>query len=203
MQFVTYGKMSGAFEEAGELNQSEIQTYCQYLGLNIERKFQNIFEVFAQEMMFSKYGFSNIETAQNKGTWGRRGVEIRLKAGAGSSYGQFGAVGLYYDTRDHGVPFKKDVPEIVFFWDVNPGYKHLLQTDEVFRELVTLLVINGYESNLDNQISSNPWRLLFYRRPISDFKIINVQEMISFTETVLTEVLRSKALLHPYFAEFQ
>ncbi|HZK07549.1 MAG TPA: hypothetical protein VFC92_05065 [Bacteroidales bacterium] len=200
-QFVEYGKKSGEFDELGEIYSEEIQIYCEYLKINFDLKISSIFQNFIHDIDFSKFGFNNIKLHYSD-AWGRKGAEISLKNTDNSTYEQFGAICLYYDIDDHGIIFKKNLPELAFFFDIDPEHKNLLQIDNEFKEIKNNLVADGFESNLENELTANQWRLLAYRQTISDFKILNVQEIISFTEKVLTIILKNNATKHKYFSQF-
>lgn len=199
LQFVEYGKKSGEFEELGEIYNDEIKIYCNYLKINFDSKIDSIFRNFIHEFDLNKFNINNI-TLDYKNNWGRKGAEIKLIKNG--KYGQFGAISMYYNTDNHRIAFKNNVPEIAFFWDVDPEYKKLLQSDNDFREVINILVSDGFESNLDNELTSNSWRLLVFRQSILDFEVINVQEIISFAEKVIIKILRNNANNHQYFGEF-
>ena len=201
-QFVDYGKRSGEFDELGEIYLDEIELYCDYLKIDFDRKIESIFQTLVHELDFSKFGFNNINCFYQN-IWGRNGVEFRLKDSTRKTYGQLGAISLYYNTSDHKIRFSKDTPEVVFFFDVNPEYKPLLRASNEFKELINALENEGFESNLNNEKTPNAWRLLFFRKPIMEFQILNVQELIKFVENVLTILLKNEATKHKYFAELQ
>lgn len=200
-QFVEYGKKSGEFDELGEIYLDDIKLYCEYLKIDFDKKIESIFRTFSHEIDFAKFGFTNISQYYNN-DWGRNGIEFKFKNSENNSYGQFGAVSLYYDTDDHGIQFLKNAPEIVFFFDITPDFKPLLQADNEFRELLKSLEDEGFENNIDNDKSPNEWRLLYFRRPLTEFQILNVQELVTFTENVLTKILKNNATKHKYFSEF-
>jgi hypothetical protein len=201
-QFVDYGKRSGEFDELGEIYHDEIKLYCDYLKVDFDKKINSIFQTLVYELDFSKFGFSNLSSAY-KNNWGRKGVEFSFKKPTETTYGQFGSISLYYDTSDHGIPFLEDCPEIAFFFDVNPEYKSSLRADNEFKKLVMALENEGFESNLNNEKTPNAWRLLFFRKPIMGFQILNVQELVKFVDNVLTILLKNEATKHKYFAELQ
>ena len=196
-QFVEYGKKSGEFDELGEIYLDDIKIFCEFLKIDFDKKIESIFRTFSHEI-----DFANVNLHYNN-NWGRNGIEFELKNSENKSYGQFGAIALYYDTYDHGIHFLKNAPEIAFFFDVTPNFKNSLQADNKFRELIKNLEDEGFESNLDNDKSPNEWRLLYFRKPITDFQTINVQELVAFAENVLTKILKNNGTKHKYFAEFQ
>lgn len=200
-QFVEYGKISGEFDELGELYIDDIKLFCEYIKIDFDRKIESIFRTFSHDVDFEKFGFTNISQSYNNG-WGRNGIEFKPKNIQGTSYGQFGAISLYYDTYDHEIPFLKNVPEIVFFFDVTPDFKHKLQSDIEFLKLLKSLENEGFENNIGNEKSKNQWRLLYFRRPITEFQILNVQELVAFSNYVLNKIIKNNATKHKYFSEF-
>lgn len=117
-----------------------------------------------------------------------------------STYGQWYSIS-YYNERDHNISFKNEVPEIAVFFDVHPSKKKILQDDPSFEEIVSRLIQRGFESNLHVKISSNPWRLLYYRKPISEFEQLNVHQLMLFVDEVFGKVLDAGCMEHGYFRE--
>ncbi len=205
-QFIEYGRLSGEFEELGEIHKSDIDAYCEYIKTNFDNKLNNILNNFHYEVDLKKYGF-NIGKRQDY-RWGRRGTEFINGDYFGFdetkyTFGQFWTMGFYYDPKDHGIPFKKDVPEIAFFFDINPEKKPLIQKDTAFRKIADSLKEVGFESNLDNELSPNTWRLFCYRKSISEFQELSVLSLLNFCDEVMQKILSTEALSHPYFFEMQ
>lgn len=205
-QFIDYGKVRGEFEELGELHSTDIEIFCAYAKTNYQAKLNTIINHFHHEVDLNKYGFPIRKRLSY--AWGRSGTEFingnyELIDPTINTYGQFWAIAYYHDTRDHGIPFKKDQPEICVFFDVHQHKKATLQSDEAFKTILAELVQKGFESNLYNEISRNSWRLFFYRKPISEFGIISVAELLRFTEEVFSKLLSVNVLKHPYFSELQ
>ena len=203
-QFIEYGRLSGEFEELGEIHKSDIDTYCEYIKTNFDNNLNNILNDFNNKIDLRKYGFKTAKRYNTQG--GRRGTEFinddyfnmdETKY----TYGQFWTMGFYHDTKDHGIPFKKNVPEIAFFFDINPEKKSLIQQDKAFREIMDSLKKLGFESNLDNELTPNTWRFFCYRKPISEFQELSVLSLLQFSDDVMHKILSTKALDHPYFAE--
>lgn len=109
-QFIEYGELSGEFEELGEIHKSEILAYCDYYKTNFDKKINNILNHFHHEVDLSKYGFE-VDKRQDF-RWGRKGTEF-ISGDYGAmdfeyyKYGQFWTIGLYYDSSDHEIAFKK------------------------------------------------------------------------------------------------
>ncbi len=201
--FVAYGRMSGEFEELGELHRDDIALYCEFRKLNYDGRIRSILKDFSIEVDPTRYGFSLLEKGFSE-SWGRIGVEInydsKTNTGIGT-YGQWYFFGYYHDEEDHGIPFKSEVPEIVAFFDVDSKHHDSLQNDEEFKELVSRLMDDGFESNLDYKMTNNKWRLLVYRKPITTFPVLNLREMLAFSEEVFGILKRHNARRHAYFRE--
>jgi hypothetical protein len=209
-QFINYGIESGEFEGLGELSNLDIKNYINTIEekikiQEIEDNFFNrmnlIFNNFIYEYKIcERSGFSKlIPTFSND--WGRMGMEINWE-NPGKSYGQWFAVSLYYDTKDHGIEFQNKIPEIAFFFDVDMEKVKKLRKDNNFRNIVNNLIQKGFESNLDNVISDNQWRLLVYRKPITAFENINIDEIGKFTDEVFEILNKVNVKEHPYFSDF-
>jgi hypothetical protein len=209
-QFINYGIESGEFEGLGELTGADIQDYVNAIEEKVKIKvvednFFNrinlIFNNFIYEYkLCEKSGFSKFEPMFSN-DWGRMGMEINYE-NPGKSYGQWFALGLYYDINDHGIEFKNNIPEIAFFFDIDPEKVEKIRKDTSFRNIVNNLIQNGFESNLDSVLSDNTWRLLVYRKPITEFKNINVDEISNFTDGIFKILEKVNAKTHPYFKDF-
>lgn len=198
-QFVAYGRLSGEFEELGEIHRDDIAIYCECQKLNFDGKIKSIFQDLAVDLDLSLFGFTSSEKIYSD-AWGRKGVEITYNDRNGS-YGQWLFIGYYYDTYDHEIEFKNEVPEIVVFFDVAPDHREALKADLKFRGLVSKLTDEGFESNLNLEISPNEWRLIMYRRSITSFQVINLAEMLNFVKEVFGKLQKCGARNHKYFSE--
>jgi len=199
-QFIEYGKLSGEFDELGEITNVEIKNHVENLKIDFDKRINSIFYNFSMEYDFSSKGFKKIETVYSE-KWGRRGVEINYRNDF-TSYDQWWAISYYYDIFDHNIKFKKDIPEIVFFFDIGSKYSKIIRSDEKFIEIVNKLEENGFESNLNKQLTNNSWRLLVYRKPITDFDILNINEIRNFTDNIFLILNKCGAFEHKYFNEF-
>jgi hypothetical protein len=199
-QFIEYGKLTGEFDEFGEITYTEIKIFVENLKLNFEKKIGSIFCNFSFEYDFTSKGLTKIDPVYSD-NWGRKGVELNFKNEI-TSYGQWWAISYYYNIKDHGIRFKKDVPEIIFFFDVDPKKVGVLKNDEKFVDIIKKLENAGFESNLNEQLTDNTWRLLIYRKSIIDFEVININEIIRFTDNVISLLKNCDAFEHKYFNEF-
>lgn len=206
IQFLEYGKLSGEFEELGELHKSDIELYCEYIKINYENKLNNILNDFHYEVSLAKYGF-DINKRINR-EWGRYGTEFingsyELDETSTTSFGQFWTIAYYYDPYDHEIPLKKEQPEICVFFDVHPDKKAVLREDKEFEEILQDLTRLGFENNVNEKISPNDWRLFFYRRPISEFTELSVMTLLRFTDEVFQKLLSVDLKNHKYFEELK
>lgn len=206
VQFLEYGKLSGEFEELGELHKSDIDLYCEFIKVNYDNKLNNILNDFHYEVSLAKYGF-NINKRINR-EWGRYGTEFingnyEPDENSANSFGQFWTIAYYYDPYDHEIPLKKEQPEICVFFDVHPNKKSLLRDDIDFVQILHNLTQLGFESNLNEEISPNAYRLFFYRRPISEFSALSVMTLLHFTDEVFYKLLSVNLKGHKYFEELK
>lgn len=199
-QFIEYGKLSGEFDEFGEITSNEIKIFTENLKLNFDKKITSIFYNFSFEYDFKSNGLTKIKPVYSDNQ-GRRWVELNFKNKI-TSYGQWWAISYYYNTNDHGIKFKKDVPEIIFFFDIDPANISILKSDKIFVDIIKKLENIGFESNLDEHLTDNTWRLLIYRKSIIDFEVININEIIKFTDNVIFLLKNCDAFDHKYFNEF-
>lgn len=199
-QFIEYGKLSGEFDEFGEISNNEIKIFVENLKLNFEQKISSIFYNFSFEYDFISKGLTKIKPCYYD-HFGRRGVELCFNNDF-TTYGQWWSISYYYSTNDHGIQFKNGIPEIVFFFDVNPEKLDILGIDTEFKNIIKKLEQVGFESNLNKKITDNNWRLLIFRKPIIDFDVININELCKFTDMVISLLRDCGAFEHKYFNEF-
>jgi hypothetical protein len=199
-QFIEYGRLSGEFDEFGEIAHDEIKMFAESFKLNLDKKIDSIFRNFIFEYNFPAKGLKKIES-KYRDNWGRRGIELNFENDF-TTYRQWWAVSYYYSTENHHIQFKNDMPEIVFFFDVNPEKLNALKADRVFPGIVKKLVQAGFESNLNGELTDNDWCLLVFRKPIIEFDAININELCKFTDTVIALLKDCGAFEHKYFNEF-
>lgn len=205
-QFIDYGRISGEFEDLSEITGEEILTFAEYFRSNFQSKIDNIIKEFFFEVDISQYGL-NLPKRLNF-EWGRKGVEF-IKGGydynehSELTYGQFLTIAYYHNTEDHAIPFKNGIPEICAFFDVHHTKKDLIKSDEKFKKDLLSLSPLGFEFNLDNEISTNSWRLFFYRKPLTEFQIISPLALLKFTEEVFEFLVKSPIFKHRYFEELK
>ena len=203
IQFINYGRLSGEFEEMGELTIDDISIYQKYIQVNFDGKINSIINDFYIDLNLERYGYKNLQKL-NWDNWGRKGIEIGYNERESKTFGQWWFIGYFHNNPpDHNIIFKSDCPEIVAFFDVNPEKKDLLRTDEIFKNKINELINLGFESNLFEELTPNKWRLIVYRKPITLFKIINLAELLLFTEDVFNKICQTGINKHKYFTEFE
>lgn len=69
--FVEYGKLSGEFEELGELHGAEIRLFCSTFKINFDRKIENIFQALHYQLDLSPFGF-NTTNKKRQNIWGKK-----------------------------------------------------------------------------------------------------------------------------------
>ena len=199
-QFIEYGKLSGEFDEYGEISEDEIKIFVENIKLKFDDKITTIFRDFSSLYDFKLMGLNRIESIYHD-NFGRRGAELNYENDF-TTFNQWWAISYYYHTNDHYINFKNNTPEIVFFFDIYPGKIELLKFDKIFINILEKLVTVGFESNLNGELTTNRWRLLLYRKSIEDFNCINVNELCKFTDRVIVLLKDSGAFEHKYFNEF-
>jgi len=167
-QFIEYGKLSGEFEDMENITKEELNNYIETIKSNIEGKLKHIFERIATEINFNEYGL-NVKGYEVTKHWGRLGAEFKFSPK--NDYGQWFFYGIYFDSSDHGIKFKKDgIPELAFFFDVNPNYKEYLKNKNDLLDTLERLSQKGFEENLKKKITQNKWRFLFKRIPLTEIE---------------------------------
>ena len=187
----------------GELTQYDVDIYTKYLKINFDNRLNTILSYFKDDFICNKYSipFDKSDVELKDYGWGRNGIEIGRKKRESRSYGQCFFIGYYYNTSDHKIKLKKDIPEIAIFFDTLPGYKDKLKNDAEFCQMLSQLETVGFENNIFEKHTSSIWRLLFKRLPIDEFKIINPATLKEFVEKSFEHLLESGITQHKYFLE--
>ncbi len=171
-QFIEYGKLSGEFMNMQPTN-DEVNIYIYSLINKIEEKVISSLTNIHIDSLFKNS--INIKRSPNKIIrWGRVGYEYDFT----NSYGMWLFYGIYFSSDDHGIKLKKDSePEIAFFFDIDKKKRDTLKNylkkypekNSRLRSIFDSFREQGFEENLFNNITSNQWRLLAHRTPISEF----------------------------------
>jgi len=192
-QFIEYGKITGQFEEMGEIYQEDIINEIGRRKINFDDKLDSILEYLKEkiETESRKYLLSN-ENISIMDDWGRKGIEIRGKKKR-KTYGQWVFLGYYYNVEDHNIKFKKDgVPEIAIFFDIYEGKENIdlkkILEDDDFCKKIRKLNDYGFENNLDGKITDNGNRLFFIRKSLDEFDRINAFVLNDYFEEAFEKI---------------
>ncbi len=206
-QFVEYGKLSGEFEYMNEISSTDIDCYCNYHKTDIPGRIQSILERVANDVDFTQYGLISAEHKPVKKD-GRRGWEF-LHFKKRNDYEQWFFYGIYYDTKNHGIPFKKGVHELAFFFDINvekyPKCREQLFQNCPFIDALGNLEELGFKENLtktigDNKSKGNKWRLLFKRVPLTELGNFSYQDVKKRFEEILSQLRNEEAFYQEMMA---
>ncbi|MBF0121633.1 MAG: hypothetical protein HQK79_22610 [Desulfobacterales bacterium] len=146
---------------------------------------------------FKKYGIEAIKLSSVYKKWGRYGCDLWFTQK--NNFGQWFFFGVYFDSADHGIPLKKinNEPELAFFFDINPSYYEKLKNDNELIPCLHRLEKLGFENNITKQITSNHWRFIFKRIPLSDFSNWTYEGIRQYVEEIFNclsneEIIRQK-----------
>ena len=176
-QFINYGKNSQEFNNM-EINKNDLIAFVNYNRIineynnsNFENKIPFLFESLKNNIDTSKYGIE-ISELNIQDDWGRRGIEFLFEKK--KDFGQWFFFGIYYDTEDHDIPFKKrNTPELAFFFDIDPDKKNLLLNNKEIKKVISQLKENGFENNFVEKNTSNDWRFLYKRIPLDEIEMLD------------------------------
>lgn len=174
-QFVEYGVLSGECIHIESITNREIWEYLKVRKTETEEKLFGLFETLRQSLNFNDLGLSEIDSAIKK-HWGRFGLEFKFKPKK-DNFGQWFFFGIYYDSFDHELNFKSPgVPELAFFFDIQPEGREPLKHNEELGRAIKRLCSNGFEENLTVQVA-NSWRLLFWRQSLKENEELSVESL--------------------------
>ena len=203
-QFIEYGKITGQFEEMGEIIYEDIVNEIGRQKIKFDHKLDTILEYLKEKLETEQYPFSkdNITIVDE---WGRKGIEIRGKR-VRKTYGQWIFIGYYYDEEDHNIKFKKEnVPEIALFFDIYENKENIdinkILEEEDFCKKIKRLNDYGFENNLDGKITDNSNRLFFIRKSLDDFEKINAFVLNDFLVETFEKIKFVKLDECKYFKE--
>lgn len=174
-QFVEYGVLSGECVHIESISNREIGEYLRARKTETEEKFFGLFETLRQSLNFNDLGLCEIDS-EIKNHWGRFGLEFEFKPKK-HNFGQWFFFGIYYDSFDHGLKLESPgVPELAFFFDINPKERERLKQNEGLGRAIKRLCSNGFEENLTVK-AANPWRLLFCRQSLKENEELSVERL--------------------------
>jgi voltage-gated potassium channel len=194
-QFVEY--LCWEFEYMNKIISTEINYCCDYFKTNIHLRIQSILRKMS-DIEFAKYGLSDVKSYWDDeyGRMGKKFLGFKRK-----KYGQWFFYGIYYNTKNHGISFiKKGVPELAFFFDIDPKNREkLLQNDDFKRALGNLETL-GFEENLTKTRTTNEWRLLFKRVPLTELGNFSYPDVKKRFEEILSQLRNEEAFYQEMMA---
>ena len=207
-QFIEYGKITGQFEELGEINFDDILVEIGTQRVKFNEKMESILLNLHENLEAGNSLFSNENlTIEDEDEYGRWGIGIHGKRKR-KLFDQWVFIGYYYNTNDHGIDFKKEgVPEIAIFFDVlynketNDENLNKILSDIDFCKKIKDLKKYGFENNLDGKITENRHRLFYIRKPIDELDKINVFVFLDFLNETFEKIKSIGLDKHKYFAE--
>jgi hypothetical protein len=171
-EFVAYGNRTGEFMELASISDKDIADYSEYLELqertrNFSGKWRYILESCRESLDSAVRKFPDIASSSSfLDHFGRCGYDYYFKT---TPYGQWLSIGLYYDTYDHQIPFKRQyVPELAIFYDIKPTWRDSLRSNPELLKSLEYFESNQFENNLTKSITPNRWRFVFHRKPITE-----------------------------------
>ncbi|MDR1488865.1 MAG: hypothetical protein LBS65_00005 [Desulfovibrio sp.] len=185
--FVLYGEEQGEFEEPMDVTKHDIDVFTAYVQSKWERKITLVLNETIQLITDEdNFPIKKAELA-TQNAWGRNTIKIEFPYSRQNDYGQWLACGIYYDTKDHRIPFKeKGVPELAFFFDMYPVAARQLP-DEI-KDAFKKLISKGFEENTDGQITPNRWRVLFKRIPLSEINSLDAEYLKKFLYDCISDI---------------
>jgi hypothetical protein len=191
--FVLYGEEQGEFEEPMDVTKHDIDIFTAYVQSKWARKITFFLNETIQ-LIKNEDDFPIREAELvTQDAWGRNIIKIVFPNAQKNVYGQWLACGIYYDTKDHGIPFKeKGVPELAFFFDMHNGAAKNLpeEVKAAFKKLTS----KGFEENTDGKITSNRWRVLFKRKPLSQIDSLDAKFLKEFLYECIKEICQIPTL---------
>ena len=190
-QFINYGKISQEFNNM-EIIKNDLIAYINYNKIvkdftnsNFINKIPYLLDSLRKNFNSSMYGLEITEMIIQD-AWGRWGIEFKFNHK--KDFGQWFFFGIYYDIEDHEIPFKKkDIPELAFFFDINPEAKRLLQNNKGLKNALLQFEDIGFENNLLKNTTNNDWRFLYKRIPLDEIEILDY----NFAYQILNDILKT------------
>lgn len=166
-EFIEYGTLSGEFMDL-TMNESDVNVYINYVKSNCRQKFVHLLSE-SKELIKENSCHLPIEIGELSlpiDHWGRLALEIPFKPNV---YGMWSAVGIYHNTSDHGIRFKKDeAPDLAFFLDMNATAANSMNTELKKAFIDIAKENNNFEQNTDGALTKNRWRVMWRRESLMD-----------------------------------
>jgi hypothetical protein len=195
-QFLEYAQEAKEFMSS-ELEKKDIDAFIEYMASRPDEKIQGAFELLG-----AKFEFKDLVSLSQppywNDAWGRKGIDMQLPT---EKYSRWLSFGIYYDTEDHGIPFLAGCPELALFVDIHPKERERLRNNSLFVESLARLEKLGWEENLSNTRTDNEWRLLWWRKPLSEFSVLTVDMLQDVLAKRLSELKSEPEFAREYLNE--
>ncbi len=192
-EFVEYGYKSGEFENMGEIDKKEIEVIASFYRTRFKSRISTMINEVDYNSHFAKYKL-NFSHSDYGNHWGREGRELYFNK---PKFGIWSFYGIYYDESNHRIDFKmKDLPEIVFFIDIDPDEAKIkIDRNTITQKELSGLLKNGFEINIEGRLTPNRSRFITYRKPIVDFNEISVKSLEKNLDEILAFVSQNHELV--------
>jgi hypothetical protein len=144
-QFLDYGIRSGEFEDMADLSRDELNHFVQTINSNFRGRAFAILDSVTNDLDYGQFGFQDVERKQVD-HYGRFGINFTFARK--NDHSQWMFYGIYYNTSDHGIPFKiQRIPELAFFFDISNSERERLLQNPSLIESLRVLSAYGFENN--------------------------------------------------------
>ena len=100
--------------------------------------------------------------------------------------------GIYFDGRNQGITFKDDYQaEFAVFFDIDPKGRDSLARMRNLEPAIASLKQQGFEFNFPRDERQNPWRLCYWREPMSRHEGATVSDVRAMFEAQLQTLFES------------
>lgn len=167
-QFVDYAESSGEAWRAKMIEEELLKNYSERLRYKesehtFGREAWRLIDTVRDEVLANFP--EQIVSGEMQSHLGRLGAECKLRQ---SSLGQWVFFGIYLDPFNHRIPFKKPfIPEFAVFLDIDPEHRERLATSSGILASLQGLRRHEFEFNFPENRFHNPWRLCYWRDPMS------------------------------------
>ncbi|MDR3237706.1 MAG: hypothetical protein LBT84_04305 [Spirochaetia bacterium] len=191
-------------KKAIELTKEEINIYLSDSNEEFEGKLLKILfgdlEVKLRENKFPlPLNTGDMDVDDGGSGFGQIGLIINSKI---ASYLQWIFIGYYFSEEFRGIKFlKKNVPEIVLFFDIEVEYSDEILKDKDFCKKLNGLKKYGFENILTKKSNNQECPLFYKRKSITDFEMLNEAAISEFIEKALSEICSVGLNEHKYFKE--
>lgn len=177
-QFCEYCERSGEAWRAKMITENLIASYSTHLRLTkdvqtFHKEAWGLMEQIKDSLLPKLSSYITAGTVRQH--WGRLGVECTLNR---SPLDEWIFFGIYFDTNDHGIQFKRqDQPEYAVFFDFSPSNRSRLMQEQGINEALSELSDMGFELNLPENKCKNPWRICYWREPMTMYSKLEIIDL--------------------------